>query len=371
MPVTVKPARANSTARGSPTYPSPTTPTRARRVRIFSAKSCAVAPGKVSSADSVIEPIFSHSARARGGSRSEADWSRRFLLGEFLTHAGKAPFEQAAARTHAEIGEVDALGGVVHATGASRLDARPDGGQGLHPLHQIRPLRYWAVTRNHDIEIVLERLLNGGVPFLDAAAVGDVAERRTGCDEEVAGVQHALGREVDYGVAVGVAAPEVSGHYLFAAEKDLLLVAEGEMGQAGLIPGHHIGAGVFGQDHFGVGRQHGCVAAGVVTVMMRVQHVTDRPVADSLDLGDDARRVLGELIVHHDDAFGGGHDGHIAAGAHDDPQILGDLLDGQRLPRLLLCPGGPEARGPSQNQRYTSDRVITGCHSSILYTQRR
>src|ERR1035437_8343402 len=246
MPVTVNPARANSTARGSPTYPSPTTPTRARRVRIFSAKICAVAPGKVSSADSVIEPIFSHSARARGGSRSEADWSRRFLLGEFLTHAGKAPFEQAAARTHAEIGEVDALGGVVHATGASRLDARPDGGQGMHPLHQIRPLRDSTVTGNHDIEIILEHLLDGGVPFLDAAAVGGVAERCTGCDEEVAGVQRALGREVDYGVAVGVAAPEILGHYLFAAEEDLLLVAKGEMGQAGLIPGHHVGAGVFG-----------------------------------------------------------------------------------------------------------------------------
>src|SRR5450759_4798499 len=63
MPVTVKPARANSTARGSPTYPSPTTPTRARRVRIFPAKICAVAPGKVSSADSVMALLFSHSAR--------------------------------------------------------------------------------------------------------------------------------------------------------------------------------------------------------------------------------------------------------------------------------------------------------------------
>src|ERR1035437_2020110 len=65
MPVTVKPALGNSTARGSPTYPNPTTPTRARLVRIFSARICAVAKGKVSSGDSVITPVFSHSARGR------------------------------------------------------------------------------------------------------------------------------------------------------------------------------------------------------------------------------------------------------------------------------------------------------------------
>jgi len=36
MPVTENPALANSTASGSPTYPRPTIPTRAARVRIFS-----------------------------------------------------------------------------------------------------------------------------------------------------------------------------------------------------------------------------------------------------------------------------------------------------------------------------------------------
>src|ERR1035437_8387746 len=72
MPVTVKPALANSTARGSPTYPNPTTPTRARLVRIFSARICAVAAGKVSSGDSVIKPVFSHSARGRAEKHAPA-----------------------------------------------------------------------------------------------------------------------------------------------------------------------------------------------------------------------------------------------------------------------------------------------------------
>ena len=180
----------------------------------------------------------------------------------------------------------------------------------------------------------------------------------------------ALGREVDHGVAIGVAAPEVFGDYLFAAQKDLLLIAEGEMGQAGLIPGHHIGARVLGQDYFRVGRQHGSVAAGVVAVMMGIQHVANRLVGDGLDLGEDARSVLGELIVHHHDTFAGGHDGNVAAGAHDDPEILRDLLHRERRPRLL-CPGDPEARGPAQNQGYPSDHVFTECHDSILYPRKK
>ena len=73
MPVTVKPALANSTASGSPTYPRPTMPTRARLERIFSARISALATGTVSSVDSVIEPVFSHrSVRFHGYSSTRS-----------------------------------------------------------------------------------------------------------------------------------------------------------------------------------------------------------------------------------------------------------------------------------------------------------
>src|ERR1035437_6994807 len=72
MPMTVKPAAANSTARGSPTYPNPTTPTRARLVRIFPARTCAVARGKVPFVDSAMKPPVSHSARGRAEKHAPA-----------------------------------------------------------------------------------------------------------------------------------------------------------------------------------------------------------------------------------------------------------------------------------------------------------
>src|SRR5579872_6610280 len=59
IPVTVKPALANSTARGRPTYPSPIIPTRAVRVRIFSSRTLAVASMATSGCG--MEQLFSHS----------------------------------------------------------------------------------------------------------------------------------------------------------------------------------------------------------------------------------------------------------------------------------------------------------------------
>src|SRR5271157_28194 len=63
MPVTANPALANSTASGRPTYPIPTIPTRAARVRIFSSRISAVVG--VSSCASGIKLVFSHICAAR------------------------------------------------------------------------------------------------------------------------------------------------------------------------------------------------------------------------------------------------------------------------------------------------------------------
>ena len=78
MPVTENPALANSTASGRPTYPRPTIPTRARRVRIFSSRILAVAC--VVNGSSGMEESFSHAGQ--GGAPLRWFWSvqddRRF-----------------------------------------------------------------------------------------------------------------------------------------------------------------------------------------------------------------------------------------------------------------------------------------------------
>ena len=55
------------------------------------------------------------------------------------------------------------------------------------------------------------------------------------------------------------------------------------------------------------------VAAGVVAVEVRVDHVLDRQRRDCLDRGLDLVVQRRELAVHHDDAVGADRDGDVAA----------------------------------------------------------
>jgi hypothetical protein len=78
------------------------------------------------------------------------------------------------------------------------------------------------------------------------------------------------------------------------------------------------------------------IPARVIAVLVRVQNVLDRLVTDGLHLGQDLRPVLIEFVIHQQNALGGRQDGNITAVAgHDDPEIVGHLLDVERLLRRL------------------------------------
>src|SRR5574338_1021677 len=65
MPVVGNPLRANSTARGRPTYPRPTTPARGRREAIFSRNAVASADIR-RSLTRLFEPVRKGTAGAAG-----------------------------------------------------------------------------------------------------------------------------------------------------------------------------------------------------------------------------------------------------------------------------------------------------------------
>jgi hypothetical protein len=206
-----------------------------------------------------------------------------------------------------------------------------------------------SVAGDHEVEVVSQGLLHRPVPVLDAAIGVGIAERRA-VGEEVAHMDGALALEEDDGVAVGVAAAEVTGHDLLASQHDLRLVGERDARDAGHLAFHHVGAGVAVQDDFGVGGEHGLIAAGVVPVVMRVEDEADRLVADALHLGQNLRVVLRELVVDQEHALVRGQHGDVAAAADDDVEAVGDLFERELGGLLVLRPGKPKARG-GQNDR--------------------
>ena len=94
-----------------------------------------------------------------------------------------------------------------------------------------------------------------------------------------------------------------------------------------------------------VGRELG-VAAAVIRMMMRAEHVLHRLIGHALHLRHDAFVVLLELVVHQDDAFAGDIDRDVAAVAFDLVQIVLDLVERQRrgLLALILRVSDPAAR---------------------------
>ena len=92
------------------------------------------------------------------------------------------------------------------------------------------------------------------------------------------------------------------------------------------------------RDHFGGLHEVG-VAAGVVTVVMRVQHVLDGLVGDATHLLGDELEAVGELVVDDNDAIVGHPDRDVASRlpaveAGDDVQAVHHFANLQ--PRFLL-----------------------------------
>ena len=81
--------------------------------------------------------------------------------------------------------------------------------------------------------------------------------------------------KIDDGVTVGVAASQVEGLHLDAAEKHRRLIGEDEAGRRRLLAFDHVRAGVAVGDDFGDVDEFG-MPARMIAVMVRAEHVPDR-----------------------------------------------------------------------------------------------
>ena len=118
-----------------------------------------------------------------------------------------------------------------------------------------------------------------------------------------------------------------------------------------------------------LGRPHEVgVAAGVVAVVVGVQHVADGLVGDAGDLGGDEVVAVRELVVDDDDALIGHPDRDVAAGlpaveAGDDVEAVlhlaylqpGLLLGGER--RALLCGREYESGAEGEDRRRQAESL--------------
>ena len=148
-----------------------------------------------------------------------------------------------------------------------------------------------------------------------------------------------------------MAAAEVVRLNLRAAEIDGGLIAEGDARRRiHLLRPHHVGARVLVREDIGrLDELH--IAAGVVAVLMRVDHVFHRKTGDGFHALHDLGEVPLELVVDQDDAFGRDADGDIAAAFGDDVEVLLHLLDLERRALRLLGLNRGEPRDEDGDQR--------------------
>ena len=133
-----------------------------------------------------------------------------------------------------------------------------------------------------------------------------------------------------------MAAAKIFHGHFFAANEDLGFVAERDVGKPWHFARHHIGARVPVNDHLRFLPPHGLIAAGVIAVLVSVQHVLDGLVGDGADLLHDLRRILGKLVIHYQNALVRWHERHVAAAADNHVQIGRYLLQGELGGRLIL-----------------------------------
>src|SRR5688572_30074328 len=197
---------------------------------------------------------------------------------------------------------------------------------------KVRLSRYRPVARDDEVEF--ERPLEGARPLDQTATLHIVdVDRHTGpraADEQIAGVNGLQLGEIDDRVAAGVAPAEVVRLDVPAAQMHVQPIAERDSWQTDRrawrvlvvrpLQVLQVRVHVAVRDHFG-DRQHLEIAAGVIVVLVRVDHIPQRSVGDELHLGEDVGVVAVEHVVHQDDALGGGVDRDIAALAGDHVQV--------------------------------------------------
>jgi len=123
-----------------------------------------------------------------------------------------------------------------------------------------------------------------------------VSRRR---NEHIARSQRPRSRKIHHDVAVGVGATEVIEFRALAAKVDLHVILERHVRksrlrvyeQAVTRTARHVLARLLGRDHLNVHLLHLDVAASVVRVVMRINHISDRLVGDLLQLRPQAPRL--------------------------------------------------------------------------------
>ena len=130
------------------------------------------------------------------------------------------------------------------------------------------------MTRDDDVEIELENLVQHLDPLDSARAIGIVHYRHPFGDQ-IPGVNDLQVGEVDHGVAVGVSAPEIVRADFHAAQENGSLVVEHDPWSTRLFVSQKILSHVFVRDDLGH-LDEALVAAGVVRMMVGIQQVLHR-----------------------------------------------------------------------------------------------
>ncbi len=160
------------------------------------------------------------------------------------------------------------------------------------------------VAGNHGIEIELQRRTQRAGPFHRAAAarIIDQLGNVVALGVHVAGRENAIGREQHHHVAVGVRAAEMIERHVLAAEINVRVMFDHDVGKARLVGHHHLLASFLGRHHLHVHGLELGVAAAMVAVVMRVDHVLHRLVGDLFQLSHDAGVIDIEFVVHQQHA---------------------------------------------------------------------
>ena len=120
------------------------------------------------------------------------------------------------------------------------------------------------------------------------------------------------------------------------------------------------------QDDLGIRREQARVAAGVIAVMVGVQDVADRLIADRLHFGEDLRAVLRELVVDQHDAFRRRHHRDIAAVTDDHVQVIGHLLHSELRGLRILRPGEPKSGKTGNGQKKARKSGVSREHVETI-----
>jgi hypothetical protein len=91
------------------------------------------------------------------------------------------------------------------------------------------------------------------------------------------------------------------------------------------VAGDHVGARILVNNDLG-DRQKLLIAAGVVAVLVRVEHILHRLIGHALDLRQDLGDVGVEFVVHYDDALIRHVGRNISAVVRNDVEIVLDLF---------------------------------------------